>query len=138
MSKVYFRQSQDYKKILKLNDQIFPDEPYEIKDLGAYWLGKVGNRSVAFCGLHTLMHEPDTCFFSRAGVLPSYRKLKLHKRMIQIRVRAAKAAGLERAVTYAQMENGPSIANLIKCGFKIFTPHYWDCGEDMIYFELKL
>lgn len=64
-------------------------------------------------------------YLHRAGVLPGYRKLGLHKRMISTRVRYAKTLSCAEVWTYTAHDNVASSNNLIANGFRLWIPKRW-------------
>lgn len=129
------QQSSDFESILKLDRRIFPaDDPFEINELGAYWILHHRGRKVGFCALHPLVREPSVCFLARAGVLKTHQGKGMQKRMISTRVSYAKVQDFSHVLTYASLDNYPSLTNLIKSNFKLYDPAYKWAGRDVMYF----
>ena len=76
---------------------------------------------VAFSGLVPSKRWSDTVYLCRAGVIPDHRGRGLQKRLIQIRLKKAKALGMNWAVTDTY-DNPASTNSLIACGFRLFDP----------------
>jgi hypothetical protein len=58
--------------------------------------------------------------------------------MIDVRVRWARTFDdCQHVITYTTYENHPSITNLIKSGFRFYTPHYRYAGA-VHYFQKVL
>jgi len=73
----------------------------------------------------------DCVYLSRAGVLPEFRGQGLQKRLIRIRLKTAKAIGMNWAVTDTY-DNPASGNNMIACGFKLFIPSDpWGVGRTL-------
>lgn len=115
----------------------FPtDDPYPI--LGAYWwVVEAGTEVVGYAGLKPLPHGGG--YLCRAGVLPKARGKKLQLRLIRIRERAARAAGMSWLCTYTVAHNPASSNNLIRAGYRLYRPTDLWGGEDALYWwkELK-
>jgi GNAT superfamily N-acetyltransferase len=89
------------------------------------------NQIIAYCGS---IYRDGICIFNRAWVHKRYRGEGIQKRLINIRLRAAKRT-CYIAITYTIKQNYPSINNLIKCGFKIYGPAYEYGGPTMLYWQ---
>jgi GNAT superfamily N-acetyltransferase len=64
-------------------------------------------------------------------VLPEFRGQGLQKRLIRIRLKTAKAIGMNWAVTDTY-DNPASGNNMIACGFKLFIPSDpWGVGRTL-------
>lgn len=90
---------------------------------------------IAYCGAG---YSDNFSYFVRAWVDKKYRGKGLQKRMIAMRLRAAKYRNCKLAITYITMDNAPSGNSLINCGFKMYHPEWSYAGKDMIYFQKKL
>lgn len=123
-----------------LDRQLFPhDTPYPKHGSTYWWLARRGSEVVGFAGLTTYEGElAGTGFLSRAGVLPAATGCGLQRRLIHVRVACAKTLGLTRLVSYTAPHNFASAANLLRCGFRFYTPWYeWGC-KGALYFEKRL
>lgn len=101
-----------------------------------WWLAIVGGYAVGFAGLE-IWEDENTGFLCRAGVHPSYRGLRIQRRLIHARLRQARRLGLERCVTYTVADNPMSMNSLIRAGFRIYQPQHAWVGRNMIYFFKK-
>jgi|688.fasta_scaffold01478_48 predicted acetyltransferase len=123
--------------VSKLDRKCFVgDSPVSLKD--TYWwiaYNKVGN-PVGFSGLKLCRRKENKGlgYFSRAGVMKSYRGRGTQKKMIKARLRMARQLGLTHCVTYVKGFNLPSANSLISCGFKLYNPHYKWGGKSALYF----
>lgn len=115
----------DIKYVKQLDRTIFckpyGDDPADLSN-AAWWLVWDGDRPVAYAGLGHWPHLPaysDIAYLRRCGVLKAYRGRQLQRRLIDVRVRAARRLGLSRAVTYTSYENAASANNLIAAGFRM-------------------
>ena len=86
---------------------------------------------VGYCGS---IYSQGICIFNRAWVDKRFRGLGLHKKLIKIRLKAAKENSFV-AITYTTKDNYPSANNLISCGFKFYFPEYAYGGDEMLYFH---
>jgi RimJ/RimL family protein N-acetyltransferase len=90
---------------------------------------------IAYCGAG---YNSDFSLFVRAWVDKRYRGKGLQKRMIALRLKAAKARYCNMAITYITPDNPASGNSLIACGFRLYTPEWAYAGKEMIYFRLDL
>lgn len=108
----------------------------EFKDNREWWvLLDKRKQIVAYCGAG---YSADFSYFVRAWVGLKYRGKGLQKRMINMRIKAAKVRKCNTAITYITMDNAPSGNSLINCGFKMYHPEWAYAGKDMIYFQKKI
>ena len=89
---------------------------------------------IAYCGS---IYTQGICIFNRAWVDKRFRGLGLHKKLIKIRLKAAKENSFV-AITYTTKDNYPSANNLISCKFKFYFPEYAYGGDEMLYFHKDL
>lgn len=117
------RQVKSFLHIKRLNDRIFPGEPYEKHPFGIYWVVYDDGKPVGFCGIHpcVLTGEPTVAFCSRSGILKKYRGKGLGGRMLDVRLRKARQMGMDSVITYT-IDNISSANNLISRGFRIYDP----------------
>lgn len=93
-------------------------------------------------GLCSAVYRPDKgyAYLSYAVVHPIVQSAGLQRRMIRHRLRWAERQGAIFATTYTFLHNYPSIANLLKCGFRFAEkPLGWTgVAGDVHYFERQL
>lgn len=77
-------------------------------------------------------------FLARAGVKKAHRRRGLHRRLIAVRIRHAKASGLAGVITYTSKENTASSNSLVRSGFKLYWPQEPWAGADKVYFVKRL
>lgn len=141
MSSVSVRLSKDYDLISELDHQIFnPSEDdllsHYILKRSTWWIAKLNNKAVGFCGVRILPSEPYGAYLVRAGVLKRYRGRGVHRRLLQVRVNWARRNKIEELVTYTVPSNHPSMNNLIRAGFTTYKPGYrWAGDEDVVYWH---
>lgn len=106
-------------------------------DSAVWWIAyDLDEVPVGYCGL--TYFPTGFAFLSRAGVLPGSRGNGLQRRFVKVRERAARKAGVSRAVTYTSIANTHSSNNLIKCGYTTYQPDYYWGSKDAIYWERDL
>jgi len=133
------RETLDLKLWLSLHDKIFKADGFEAHEIEFYWIAYVDNEPAGFCSMALFKENEGWGYFTRAGVLPKYRGLNIHNKMITVRKRCAKKIGLEGVVTYAHAKNMASIRHLIKGSFKPYVPaNPWitDPRSEFMYFLL--
>lgn len=112
------------------------DSPFPIYDNTLLWVGEVDKMPVCFSGMTHI--EGTMGFLSRAGVLPQYSGRGLHRRMINLRIRAARKLGWTSLVTYTHRMNAKSINNLIQCGFLAYEPASQWGHDEALYLWRKI
>jgi GNAT superfamily N-acetyltransferase len=99
--------------------------PYDnlVATKAGWWFVAFNEQSlpVAFAGMVPSSRWSDCVYLCRAGVLPTVRGKGLQKRLIRVRLRAAKSLGMNWAVSDT-FENPASANSLIATGFKMFEP----------------
>lgn len=102
----------------------------EFKDNRDWWvMVSDSGQIVAYCGC---IYTHGICIMNRAWVHKSQRGNGYQKKMILRRIQAAKLQ-CHTIITYTTADNVVSSNNLIKCGFKLYTPEYSYGGIDMLY-----
>jgi hypothetical protein len=121
-----------YQRVQDLDKKIFYGCNNEFLTNREWWV-LLNNRGsiVAYCGS---IYTSDICIFIRAWVKRTNRGKGLQKKLIDIRLRAAKKKA-SVAITYTIKDNCPSINNLIGKGFKIYVPEYAYGGKEMLYWK---
>lgn len=122
-----------YEEVMALDARVFPGCNNEFKENRDWWVICAGNRIIAYCGS---LYSQGICIFVRAWVHADYRGQGLQRKMIQVRLRAAK--GCSAVITYTTADNYPSANNLIKKGFLLYMPEYAYAGREMLYFKKSL
>jgi ribosomal protein S18 acetylase RimI-like enzyme len=115
-----------------LDEICFPEEdPYVGEDV-LHWVIWDVDKPVAYCSLRSTGY--GEIFMARSGVLPKYRGMGLHRRMIKHRIRYARRKSFKKIYTYAEHSNPASINNLMRCGFQYYNPDYAFAGKEFLYF----
>lgn len=119
---------------LDLTNPNFKDCGNEFKPNRDWWVyTDKKNNIIAYCGS---IYAEDICIFNRAWVKRRYRGKGLHRKMINIRLNAAKKRS-KIAITYTIYQNYASANNLIKAGFQLYGPQY-EYGGKVMYFRKDL
>lgn len=127
------RQTNNIKEIVEIMERCVPGDLLELNE-NIFWIVKDGGESIGFASLKPLPEE-NSIFLSLVGILPNARGAGIQRKLIKTRLNWAKRNGYKCAVTYTLMDNYPSISNLIKCGFKFYTPYYEWVGSKVFYFK---
>lgn len=114
------RRTEDVDEVHELHTLAFPSDVW-VGDEHTFWIAKDREgKPAGFCS--AVLQPNDTVFLSRASVVVSARGAGLQRRMIRVRVAWARRIGVTRIITYTVRSNHESIANLLKCGFRFYTP----------------
>lgn len=130
-------------ELLALDAICFPGTArvvHEPADVRWWWRAEVEGVLVGFASArwHWDPNDSSAVFFTRAGVLPEWRGLGIHDRLIRRRVRDVKALGASSVFTYTATFNPKSANNLISQGFRVFWPDRCWFGTDVIYWRKEL
>ncbi len=122
-----------YERVQELDRKVFFGCNNEFHQNREWWaiLNKRG-QIVAYCGS---IYANNICIFIRAWVKKTNRGKGLQKKLIDIRLRAAKRSACHTAITYTIKENCASINNLVSKGFRIYIPEYAYGGKEMLYWK---
>lgn len=122
-----------------LHLETFPADEFPDDDRNIYWVvWDESDKPVGFCIVRPVHGDKDTCFLSRAGLLPCARGNGLHKRMINTRIKWAKKNKYKYCITYTIKNNFTSYNNLQNTGFKLYEPDYYYAGEECLYWRKAL
>ena len=135
------RNAEDHKKAESLMRRVFCASDFRNKRTkkGSWWLVREAStgRAVAFCALSDFKKNKHVGYLYISGVDEHYRGNGLQRRMIRVRLRAARLAGYKRVV--AETYNNPESANnLIACGFRMFKPKITWSAPGACYWTLTL
>lgn len=121
-----------------LHTLTFPLDEHEDYSSGYWWIVWDGAEPVGFAGSRHAYTEPETTYLSRCGVLASHRGLGLQRRLLKARLKAAEADGHVAVITTTYC-NPPSGNNLIRAGFRMYTPvEPWSSSEGTCYWRKDL
>ena len=120
-----------YDELQVLDARVFYGCGNEFKENRDWWVRVAGNRIVAYCGC---LYSEGVCIFVRAWVHADYRGQGMQRKMIRLRVKAARR-DCSVAITYTTSDNYPSANNLIREGFLLYQPAYMYAGDRMLYFK---
>jgi GNAT superfamily N-acetyltransferase len=117
--------------------ECFPDDAAYIPSKGHWWIARAGKHLAGFAGIQQSHKWFDTGYLCRAGVLPEFRGQGLQKRLIRVRLAAARRLGWKWVVTDTR-QNPASANSLIDCGFRMFTPSDPWSFKDACYWRIRL
>jgi GNAT superfamily N-acetyltransferase len=130
MGKVLNKNLYHQLQILESSVPEFKGAGNEFKQNRDWWVIKGDNDVInAYCGC---LYSEGVCIFNRAWVRKQYRGLGIQKKLIKIRLKAARGF---KVITYTTPCNIPSANNLIKAGFILYNPEYKYAGSGMLYFR---
>lgn len=138
INRVDIRHSKTQDRLSTLQRICLPhDIPYDTNS-GFWWtITDTSGRDVGFAGLVYSFRWSDCGYLCRAGVIPSSRGQGIQKKLIRVRIRQAKAVGMNWLITDTY-DNPASSNSLISCGFKLFEPTVPWGATGTLYFRLKL
>lgn len=125
--------------IRKLYETSFPaDGPFKRWQRDAmFWVVLDGAQVVGFAGMR-YWKDKKVAELILSAVRPSHQGRGLQRRLIAVRERAARKAGMTRAVSYTVTANAPSAANLAKSGYTTYRPPEFYAGKKIVYWEKRL
>jgi GNAT superfamily N-acetyltransferase len=116
------RGAADFETVSELQRQCLPSDaaaPY--RHGSQWWLVRAEDGTpVAFAGVNHIAGKMS--YLCRAGVLPAARGSGLQKRLIRVRVAAARRRGSVAVITDTTRANIASSNSLIACGFRTYWP----------------
>lgn len=86
-----------------------------------WWVAYDKDQPVAFAALRPSSQFSNVGYLSRCGVVPSKRGQGLQRRLLLARERFARRQGWTHLVTDTR-GNPASSNNLIRCGYRMYTP----------------
>ncbi len=128
-----------YLQLQELDIVLFGLGTYEFKNNRDWWVIEKDMQIIAYCGC-LYKHKESVCIFNRAWVNPVFRRQGIQSRMIQTRIRRAKAKRIKHIITYTTADNINSANNLIRSGFLLYSPQYRYAdmqGMATLYFKLS-
>jgi GNAT superfamily N-acetyltransferase len=113
------------------------DTPMEI-DRGHWWVVYTeDDRPVGFAGLIRSYSWVNAGYMCRAGVIRNFQGHGLQKRLIQARIRKARALNWEWLLTDTT-DNPASANSLIAMGFKLYEPKAPWANKNSLYWRLNI
>lgn len=133
---ISLRPTEDIDEIKELHTLALPGDLW-VGDEHTFWLAREGRKPVGFC---SAIYRPERgyVFLSRSAVMLAARGQGLQRRMIRTRVAWAKRQGAREAITYTSLKNYESFVNLVKCGFRFYTPSVTYAGDEVHYLKREL
>jgi GNAT superfamily N-acetyltransferase len=123
--------------LVDLHKQCFPSDHEPDWGRGDWWLVfDPAGVPVAFAGGYRSV--TGWYYLCRAGVLPRARGKGLQRRLIHARLRQGRKLGLPYAFTYTVFDNLESSNNLIRTGFRLYTPRWRWGGKRSLYWRRPL
>jgi GNAT superfamily N-acetyltransferase len=123
--------------LLDLQLTILPADKPAATSVGCWWVVYDGDKPVGFAGMYRSRRWGDAGYLCRSGILPAYRGRGLQKRLIRVRERKARKAGMTWLISDTY-ENPPSANSLISCGYKTYQPVAPWAGDGTTYWRKKL
>ena len=105
----------DMDRVIALDKKIFNLEGLDTFH-SVWWLVLEGNTAVGFAGL---VFKKGHVVMSRSGIFKRLQGKGVQRKLIKIRERYARIYGYTKVKSEVADWNAQSIANLIKCGYKI-------------------
>jgi predicted acetyltransferase len=137
IQRVDTRNSSVLDKLSVLQKKCLPsDKPYDTNN-GYWWIATKDGVDCGFAGLVYSSRWSDCGYLVRCGVVADHRGFGLQKKFIRVRIRQAKALGLNWLIT-STYDNPASANSLIACGFKMFNPSKPWMAAHTSYWRLKL
>lgn len=123
----------DLEILERLDQQIFPTDFRHNFTKTINWILFYNKEPIGFCSLKILDKE-NAVYLARAGIVREHRGKGLHKRLIGVRTKWAKANGFKSVITYTKRDNHGSANNLIDLGFRLYTPQHEWADKESVYF----
>lgn len=121
-----------YYKLIELDKAVFYKCYDEFKPNREWFVILVDGKIIAYSG-HTISER--ICIFVRMWVSPKYRGKGIQSKMIRKRIASAKKHKCTNIITYTSIDNVPSSNNLIKNGFRLYTPLFEWVGNKYLYWK---
>lgn len=115
------------------DETFFPDT-----SRGDWWLAYATDVAIGFAGLRDSTVDAEAAFLCLAGVHPAFRGHGLQRRLINVRVRRARALGKLRATSWTATWNVHSANNLLRAGFALYTPTLKFDDTDVNYWKKEI
>jgi GNAT superfamily N-acetyltransferase len=112
----------EHEALTELHAITFENHAKQAKyDEGYWWLAHWSDAPVAFLGAKQSILNDTTGYFYRVGVHPKHRGHWLQLRLMWAMEKKARKIGWTRIVTDTR-DNPHSANNIIRAGYKMFTP----------------
>lgn len=132
-------EDEDYADALRtLHDEIFGDTAPQVDpENGWWWIAYGGGEVAGFCHLAPTAGASITgmAYLKRAGVRLPHRGQGLQRRMVYVREALARKLSFT-AIVSDTTDNPSSSNNLIRCGYRIYTPQEpWGFSNTIYWFK---
>jgi len=112
------------------SDDLYPKHNENI----VWWIVTDNEKDIAFAGVK-FFEGYGYSFLCRVGVIKSYRRLGIHKKLLQLREKESKSRiWCKKIITYTAPWNIKSCNNLIRNGYLLYLPHHPFGSRDSLYF----
>ena len=109
-------------EIRKMHVVCFPFEYSKfLTDFGFWWIGYDKDEPACFAGLWKSTNYDNAGYLCRSGVMPAYRGKGLQRRLVRVREKKARSLGWNLLLSDTN-DVPASTNNLIRCGYRTFTP----------------
>lgn len=124
-----------------IDRELFPDDTPHDFGPDRVWVAVDAGAVVGFACARVLMAR-RVVYLSRVGVRAAYQRRGLAHALLRARMRWARdmaARGhVDRVITYTSAENVASMNNLIKGGFRMYTPADEDAWAGLVCWERRV
>lgn len=134
---INFKITKDVDLIKKLDGIYFDDDERGNFAFWTNWVISVEGKTAGYCSA-VLVDKGDAVFLARAGVLNDFRGQGVQRASVNHRIRWGRRHGAKIALTYVHPDNYRSWVNLVKTGFKIYTPDFAFAGREFFYFQKEI
>jgi hypothetical protein len=125
--------SELYDKLIELDAKVFPNCFNEFKDNREWFVIVSKGEIISYSG--SAISE-GVCIFVRMWVSILHRGKGIQSLMIKRRIESAKKQKCTDVITYTTIDNIPSSNNLIKNGFRLYSPQFAWVGCKYLYWKL--
>lgn len=117
---------------------VMPADTFEhsLLTTARWWVAFLDGTPAGFAGLSPSRQFLDAGYLCRAGVLPFAQGRGIQRKLIRIREKAARKAGLGWIISDTY-RNPISANNLISCGFRMYEPSNPWGARDTLYWLKK-
>lgn len=132
---VRIARDEDIDEVVDLDRQCIPGCAWSRDEATTLFVIKdIDDHVCAYASLRTLEGiDEGSAYFDRAGVAPWARGRGLQRQLIRARERWCRRHGMRIGLTYTLATNPRSSNNLMRCGWRLYSPAYaWE-GRGVLY-----